>query len=129
MRRLRAAVVGVGYLGAYHAEKYVAHPDVDLVAVVDVDAARARSVAERFGVEALTDSAALAGRVDCASVAVPTPQHHAVARALLEAGIDVLVEKPLTTTVAQGQDLLECAARGKRVLQVGHLERFNPAIQ
>jgi predicted dehydrogenase len=127
--RLRAAVVGVGYLGAYHAEKYAAHPDVDLVAVVDVDAARARSVAARLGVEGLEDATALAGRVDCASVAVPTPRHHAVARALLETGIDVLVEKPLTTTVAQGQDLLECAARGGRVLQVGHLERFNPAIQ
>jgi predicted dehydrogenase len=60
---------------------------------------------------------------------VPTPQHHAVARRLLEGGIDVLVEKPLTTTVQEGQDLVECAARGGRVLQVGHLERFNPAIQ
>lgn len=129
MSRLRAAVVGVGYLGAFHAEKYAAHPDAELVAVVDVDAARARAVAERVGAEALTDARRLAGRIDCASVAVPTPAHHAVARALLEAGIDVLVEKPLTTTVAQGQDLLECAARSGRVLQVGHLERFNPAIQ
>lgn len=129
MSRLRAAVVGVGYLGTYHAEKYAAHPDAELIAVVDVDAARARRVAERLGVEALTDVGALAGRVECVSVAVPTAQHHGVARALLEAGIDVLVEKPITTTVAQGQDLLECAARGARVLQVGHLERFNPAIQ
>lgn len=129
MRPLRAAVVGVGYLGTYHAEKYAAHPEAELVAVVDVDEARARAVASRLGVEALTDPAALAGRVECASVAVPTARHHAVAHALLAAGIDVLVEKPLTTTVAEGQDLLECAARAKRVLQVGHLERFNPAIQ
>jgi predicted dehydrogenase len=129
MSRLRAAVVGVGYLGAYHAEKYAAHPEVDLVAVVDVDAGRAAAVADRLGAAAYPDAAALAGRVDCASVAVPTPQHHAIARVLLESGIDVLVEKPLTTSVAEGQELLECAARGKRVLQVGHLERFNPAIQ
>jgi predicted dehydrogenase len=127
--RLRVAVVGVGYLGSYHAEKYAVHPDANLVAVVDVDAARARAVAGRLGVEALTDLGALAGRIDCASVAVPTPAHHAVARALLEAGIDVLVEKPITSSVADGQDLLECAAREGRVLQVGHLERFNPAIQ
>jgi predicted dehydrogenase len=127
--RLRAAVVGVGYLGAYHAEKYARHPRAELVAVVDVDEARARAVAERHGVEALRDHGQLVGHVDCASVAVPTPQHHAIARALLQAGIDVLVEKPLTTTVREGQDLLECAASGRRVLQVGHLERFNPAIQ
>jgi len=129
MTRLRAAVVGVGYLGTYHAEKYAAHPDADLVAIVDADPDRAATLAARLGVEAVRDVRELVGRVDCASVAVPTPGHHGVARELLEAGIDVLVEKPLTTTVAEGQDLLECAARGRRVLQVGHLERFNPAIQ
>lgn len=129
MTRLRAAVVGVGYLGAYHAEKYAAHPGAELVAVVDLDRARAAEVAGRLGVPVADGVEALVGRVDCASVAVSTPAHYAVARALLEAGIDVLVEKPLTTTVAEGQALLECAARAKRVLQVGHLERFNPAIQ
>jgi predicted dehydrogenase len=129
MSRLRAAVVGVGYLGRFHALKYAAHADVDLVAVVDVDADRGRAVATEVGAEALFDHRALAGRVDCVSVAVNTQHHYAVARDLLEAGIDVLVEKPLTSTIAQGQELLELAVRGQRVLQVGHLERFNPAIR
>jgi predicted dehydrogenase len=125
---LRAAVVGVGYLGRYHAEKYAAHPDAELVAVVDVDAERAGAVGAELGVEAVTDFRQLAGRIDCASVSVPTQHHFAVARDLLEAGIDVLVEKPLTGTVEEGKKLVELAVRHGRVLQVGHLERFNPAV-
>jgi predicted dehydrogenase len=127
--RLRAAVVGVGHLGRFHAEKYAGNADVELTAVVDIDPARARTMGEALGVVALTDHHDLTGRVDCASVAVPTPSHYAVARDLLSAGIDVLVEKPLTTSVEEGKELLELAARGGRVLQVGHLERFNPAIR
>ena len=129
MNRLRAAVVGVGYLGRFHAEKYAAHPSADLVAVVDVDRERARSVARDLGVEAISDHRSLEGRIDCASVAVPTQQHHAVVHDLLAGGIDVLVEKPLTTTVDEGKSLVELAVRGARVLQVGHLERFNPAVR
>jgi predicted dehydrogenase len=128
MSGLRAAVVGVGYLGRFHAEKYAAHPHAELVAVVDVDRARAEAVANELGTVAVTDHRALAGRVDCVSVAVPTQQHHAVAAELLEAGIDVLVEKPLTSTVEEGKALVELAVRTGRVLQVGHLERFNPAV-
>jgi predicted dehydrogenase len=128
MGRLRAAVVGVGYLGKFHAEKYAAHRAADLVAVVDVDRDRARAVAAELGIEALTDHRDLVGRVDCASVSVPTRSHHAVASDLLEAGIDVLVEKPLTTSVEEGKALVELAVRRGRVLQVGHLERFNPAV-
>jgi len=127
--RLRAAVVGVGHLGRFHAEKYAAHPAVQLAAVVDIDAARARTIADALGVQALTDHRALRGLVDCASVSVPTPSHYPVARDLLGAGIDVLVEKPLTTSVDDGKALLELAVRGGRVLQVGHLERFNPAMR
>jgi predicted dehydrogenase len=120
--------VGVGYLGRFHAEKYAADPGAELVAVVDTDAARAQAIAAELGVEALFDHRALAGRVECATVAVPTQHHYPVARDLLEAGIDVLVEKPLTTAVDEGKALVELAARGARVLQVGHLERFNPAM-
>jgi len=127
--RLRAAVVGVGYLGRFHAEKYAAHPGVELVAVVDVDGARAAEIGGSLAVDALTDHRALVGRIDCASVAVSTQQHYTVARDLLEAGIDVLVEKPLTVTVAEGRALVDAAERGGRILQVGHLERFNPAIR
>ena len=128
MSGLRAAVVGVGYLGRFHAEKYAAHPGVELVAVVDIDAERARQLAAQLGVEAATDYRTLVGRIDCASVVVPTQHHHAVARDLLESDIDVLVEKPLTGTVEEGKALVELAVRRERVLQVGHLERFNPAV-
>ena len=126
--RLRTAVVGVGYLGRFHAEKYAAHRDAELVGVVDVDPGRAREVAAALGVRAFTDHRALAGRVDCASVAVPTQHHFEVARDLLAAGVDVLVEKPVTTTVEEAKALVEFAVRGERVFQVGHLERFNPAV-
>jgi predicted dehydrogenase len=120
--------VGVGYLGRFHAEKYAAHPGADLVAVVDVNGERARAIGRELGVEALTDHRGLAGRVDCASIAVPTNRHFAVARDLLAAGVDVLVEKPVTTTVEEAKALVELAVRSGRVLQVGHLERFNPAV-
>jgi predicted dehydrogenase len=126
---VRAAVVGVGYLGRFHAEKYAAHPEVRLVAVADVDGQRARAIAAELGVEAVTDHRALLGRIDCASVAVPTQHHHAVAHDLLEGGVDVLVEKPLSSTVDEGKALVELAVRGGRVFQVGHLERFNPAVR
>jgi len=125
---MRTAVVGVGYLGRFHAEKYAAHPEAQLVAVVDVDRGRAHEIARALGVEAVADHRALIGRVDCASIAVPTNGHFAVARDLLEAGVDVLVEKPVTTTVDEAKALVELAVRGGRVLQVGHLERFNPAV-
>ncbi len=129
MTLLRAAVVGVGHLGRYHAEKYAALDGVRLVAVVDRDQARAAEVARALGVQALTDHHALAGAVDCASVAVPTADHARVGLDLLAAGIDVLIEKPLASTTAEGEALVRTAAAGGRVLQVGHLERFNPALR
>jgi predicted dehydrogenase len=127
--RLRAGVVGVGYLGGFHAEKYAARDDVDLIAVVDTEIERARAVGRRQRVEAIADYRDLFGRVDCVSLAVPTPLHADVGRDLLAHGIDVLVEKPLASTVSAGRVLVEVAERGGRILQVGHLERFNPAIR
>lgn len=126
---LRAAVVGVGHLGVFHAEKYASMPDVDLVAVVDADADRARAVAARCRTEGLTDYLQLFGRVDCVSLAVPSPLHFPLALDLLTHGVDVLVEKPMTTTVAEGRALVDSAEQRQRILQVGHLERFNPAIR
>ena len=126
---VRAAVVGVGHLGRFHAEKYAALPEATLVAVVDRDAARARTVADALGVRAFTEHRALVGLVDCASVAVPTNDHAAVACDLLAAGIDVLVEKPLASTVAEGAAIVRAAEQAGRLLQVGHLERFNPALR
>jgi predicted dehydrogenase len=127
--RLRAAVVGVGYLGAFHAEKYASLDDVELVAVVDADAERARTVAARHGVRALSDYRDVVGCVDCVSLAVPTPAHVTVAQWLLAHDIDVLVEKPIATTAAEGWQLVRLAQERGRILQVGHLERFNPAIR
>jgi len=129
MKPLRAAVVGVGHLGRHHAVKYARDPGADLIGVVDVSAERAHAVASDLGVRAFRQHADLFGQVDCASIAVPTPLHYEVTRDCLEHGIDVLVEKPLTTTVDEGLALVEFAARSNRVLQVGHLERFNPAIR
>jgi len=126
---LRAAVVGVGYLGAFHAEKYAKLEGVELVGVVDTDPERARTIGERQHTRAFTDYQDLFGQVDCVSLAVPTPAHFPLAKALLEQDIDVLVEKPMTSTAAEGWALVELAAARHRILQVGHLERFNPAIR
>jgi predicted dehydrogenase len=127
--RVRAAVVGVGYLGAFHAEKYASLSGVELIGVVDSDAQRAAAIARTLQVPVLAGVEALFGRVDCASIAVSTPAHYAVAAALLEHGVDVLVEKPITATIGEGRALVELAAAHGRILQVGHLERFNPAIR
>ena len=127
--KLRAAVVGVGYLGAFHAEKYASLDGVDLIGVVDARLERAEEIAQRLGTRALSDYRELFGQVDCVSVAVPTNQHYEVTKDLLEHDVDVLLEKPMTETVAQGQALVDLAAEKKLILQIGHLERFNPAIR
>jgi predicted dehydrogenase len=125
---IRTAVVGCGHFGRYHAEKYAALAAAELVAVVDREPERARQLAARLGVAALSDLAELAGRVEAASVVVPTGEHFAVASQLLEGGLHVLVEKPLATTLADASALIALAARRERILQVGHLERFNAAV-
>lgn len=128
-RRLRAGVVGVGHMGQYHALVYAEQWDVDLVGVVDTDADRAEAVARHFDTRAFGDHRDLVGRVDVVSVAVPTEQHFHVTRALLEAGIGVLVEKPITPTLEEAQELFAIARRSGAALQVGHVERFNGAVQ
>jgi predicted dehydrogenase len=128
MSPIRAAVVGCGHFGRHHAEKYAACAAARLVAVVDRDAATARSLAERLGVLALTDAGDLPGLADAASVVVPTSGHVEVASRLLEGGLHVLVEKPIATTLADADALIALAARHERVLQVGHLERFSAAV-
>lgn len=128
MQHLRALVIGAGYLGSFHAEKYAQLAGVTLAGVADLDSERAQLLAGRLGTRAVTDFAALLAEADLASVVVPPEAHHAVAARCLEAGLDVLLEKPMTETIAQARDLIERAARGGRILQVGHLERFNPAL-
>jgi predicted dehydrogenase len=126
---IAAAVVGVGYLGKFHAEKYAASEKVKLVAVVDIDEKRATEIGGSVGAAALTDYRSLFGQVQCVSIVVPTRFHYRVARDFIEAGIDVLVEKPLTADIAEARALVEAAKARNVILQVGHLERFNPAIR
>lgn len=128
MTPIRCAVIGVGYLGKFHAEKYASLPACRLEAVVDTDLDAAASVAERLGVPALPDYRGLLGRIDAVSIVVPTSLHYRVAKDFLEAGADVLVEKPITVTVEEADDLIRLAEDRDRILMVGHLERFNAAI-
>ncbi|MET0497894.1 MAG: Gfo/Idh/MocA family oxidoreductase [Steroidobacteraceae bacterium] len=127
-RPLRTAVIGVGYLGRFHAQKYAQLAGSELVAVVDADAAAAQRVGAELKVEGTSDYASVLGRVDAISIAVPTPLHHAIGCEALRRGVHVLMEKPIATTVAEARELVELAAQHRCVLQVGHLERFNPAI-
>lgn len=126
-QQLRAAVIGVGYLGRFHAQKYAALPDVELVAVADAHATTAERVAKELNATATSDFRTLFGKVDLVSVAATTEMHFDIARECLSAGLHVLVEKPITVTVAQADELIALAKQHQRVLQVGHLERFNPA--
>jgi predicted dehydrogenase len=119
------AVVGAGYFGRLHAGQYAANPAARLVAIVDIDEARARAVAHEFGVEPASDYRSLIGRVAATSVVVPTPQHFEVARDLINLGMHVLVEKPITESVKSAKILAALAERRGRVLQVGHIERFS----
>jgi predicted dehydrogenase len=128
MKPIRTAVVGVGYLGRFHAQKYAQAEGCELVAVVDARADVRDAVARELDTRALADHHELLGQVDAVSVVTPTPAHFAIARDFLAAGVHVLVEKPVTETVEQARQLVGLAAAGGRVLQVGHLERFNAAV-
>ncbi len=125
---VRVAVVGAGYLGRFHAQKYAALDGAELVAVVDRIPGRAEAVAKECGCEAVTDVGEVLDRIDAASVVVPTSLHHEVARPLLLAGKHILLEKPIAPSLAEAEDLVAAALTGGAVLQIGHLERFNPAI-
>jgi predicted dehydrogenase len=128
MPKLRVGVIGVGHLGQHHARVYAALPVV-LVGIFDRDAPRAQAVADRHGTKAYPDLNSLLGEVQAVSIAVPTSAHYQIARTCLEAGVDVLIEKPIALTETEASALVELARRSQRVLQVGHIERFNPAIR
>jgi predicted dehydrogenase len=125
---LRVGVIGVGYLGRLHAQKMASFPDVAFVGVSDVDPERGKAVAAEAGTVFFADRKDLLPRVDAVSVAVPTTAHYRVAMDALRAGVHVLLEKPIAATVREGRALVREAAARKRVLQIGHLERFNPAM-
>jgi predicted dehydrogenase len=125
---IRTAVIGVGYLGRFHAQKYAGLPNSRLIGIADPSETARTVVAAELKVPAHADYRELLGKVDAVSIVTPTASHFEVARAFLEAGASVLVEKPMTVTIAEGKDLISVAAREKRILQVGHLERFNAAV-
>jgi predicted dehydrogenase len=128
MTRLRVAVVGVGHLGKEHARILAGLPEVELVGVADLNPDQAQTVARRCGTRAFTDHRPLLNLVDAATIAVPTCGHHDVAADFLRRRIPVLVEKPLASNLAQADELVELARRHNVILQVGHIERFNPAL-
>lgn len=128
MTRLKTAVIGVGYLGKFHAQKYAHLPASQLIGVCDTNREVARAIADEHGVEVYNDYHDLIGKVDAVSIVVPTQKHYEVAKTFLENGIHVLLEKPITSTLEQGQELVDLAEQNKLKFQIGHLERFNPAI-
>jgi predicted dehydrogenase len=126
---IRAAVIGVGHMGRYHVGAYSELHHVEVIGVCDVNADRAAQAAAPFGYPVYTDYRELFGKVDVATVAVPTELHYPVAKELLEHGIHVLLEKPVTTNLAEAEDLFAVALKRNTVLHVGHVERFNGAVQ
>src|SRR5262245_4374231 len=128
---LRTAVIGVGHLGQHHARiqaQIAAQDQLRFVSVCDLNAERARSVAEKWQVDSTTDWRTLVGKVDAVSLAVPTESHAEIACGLLAAGIHVLVEKPISRTLDEADQMIAATKKGNAVLQVGHAERFNPAL-
>ena len=125
---IRTAIIGVGHQGRRHARKFAELEQSRLLAVVDINRKRSRSVAAEHDVKSIDDIAHLAGVIDAAIVATPTPTHHKIVKNLLQNGIHVLVEKPIATTVEEARDLVELAEAKDLVFQVGHIERFNPAV-
>jgi predicted dehydrogenase len=129
MSSVRLGVVGVGYLGQHHARIYADIPGVELVGVVDADGDRAAEIAGKYGVTHHADYRDLIAKVDAVSIASPTITHFEIARDFLQQGVDVLVEKPITATLPQAEELVRMAGVHHRVLQVGHIERFNGAVR
>ena len=127
-QKVRAAVIGVGYLGRFHAQKYAALNSVELVGVSDPNVKQGQKVADELNVEYFKNTSDLLGKVDAVTIASTTSSHFEVAQLFLQAGVHVNVEKPMTTTAAEGEILCKIAAEKGLKLQVGHIERFNPAL-
>lgn len=127
-RKLRLGVVGVGYFGQFHAEKYHQMPEVELVGLADIDRSRSQEIARRFNTNAFYHYEDLYDKVDAVSIAVPTPIHYQVTKDFFHRGIDVLLEKPITATLREADELIDMAEKKQLVFQVGHQERFNAAL-
>lgn len=128
MSKIRVGVIGVGYLGKFHAEKYSRMENVQLIGVADSHGGLAEEVAARFNTRAFSDYRELLGHVDAVSIVVPTEHHFSVASECMNRDLDVLIEKPMTATLDQADELIRMAKSKGRVMQIGHLERFNPAV-
>lgn len=128
MKTIKCAVIGVGYLGRFHAEKYAGLPNAELVSVCDIHPERVKEVASKYKTGGSMDYHELVGKVDAVSIATPTQSHHKIAKFFLENNIHVLLEKPITTTVQEADDLIALAEKNNLILQVGHLERFNTVV-
>ena len=125
---LKIAVIGVGHLGKWHADKYAASPDCKLLAVVDNNPGNAEQIAQKHGARAVSDYHDILSQVDAVSLTVPTSLHYKIARDILEAGIHCLIEKPITETIEEASTLIEIAQKNRLVLQVGHIVRFNSVM-
>ncbi|MGB8804469.1 MAG: Gfo/Idh/MocA family oxidoreductase [Chthoniobacterales bacterium] len=128
MKKLRIGVVGVGHIGSNHARIYSELPNAELVAILDIDPARADEIGGKYKAKAVASLNEFAGMVDAASVATPTSAHFSIARDLLAQGKHLLIEKPITEKTSDARDLAQVAAEKRLVLQVGHVERFNPVL-
>lgn len=129
IRKLRLAVIGVGNMGRNHARLYAANKNIDLVAVVDADISRAMELANQYRSQALSNhKEVIALGIDAASVVVPTAYHATVVNDLLDAGVHVLCEKPVAKTISEAEKMIEKARKTKKILSIGHIERFNPAV-
>ena len=127
-KKLRVGVIGAGYLGKFHAEKYARMDNVDLVGIADKNKSLAEDVAGNYNTKAYIDHKELLGKVDAASIVVSTPAHYAVSKDFLENNVDLLIEKPMTMTLEEADELIRIAESRGLIIQVGHLERFNPAV-
>lgn len=128
MDKIKVGVVGVGYFGQFHIEKYLKMKEVELVGVVDTDAARSRKIAQRYQIQFFENHTQLFDKVQAVSIVSSTPSHYSIARDFLLRGIDILLEKPMVTNLGEAEDLIRIAEQKGLVFQVGHLERFNGAL-
>lgn len=129
MEKVRTAVIGIGYFGQYHAEKYTILPQAELVAICDIDYKNCYLKAKELNVKAVINYQSLLGLVDAVSIAVPTPLHHQIAQFFLNNGIHVLLEKPIASNLEEANNLITIAKENQIILQIGHLERFNNVVK
>jgi predicted dehydrogenase len=127
-KKIKVGVAGIGHLGSYHLQKYQKMENCEIICIADTILERAQKAAVIYNCLALSDYLDMLGQVDAVSIAVPTGEHYKIARDFLAAGIDVLIEKPICATLEQADELIELARKNKLILQVGFVERFNPAI-